>query len=197
VLIGKDGPPKEFHWVVGEKEGKIVSSEPDLPFTVQSDGTSVLELLRNPPWDHFRLEACIVHGNSKDGFAGIVLAHDQRPEGDKLRSSFWTLRFAEEGRWRGVRGLSVGKYGDHFSSVPIFTTAPNFLPAPGTERLVAVEVDGDGVRAYWGAEQFVFAKSTHVKNLQQRETDLLRGGIGLYVKNGQASFRHVIISRLQ
>jgi serine/threonine-protein kinase len=196
ILIGDDGPPKEFRWVVGEKNAKILASQPGQQFTLESTEIGVLELVSNSPWEHFRLSARVSHRNSKDGGAGLAIACRSVLRENVSQQAFWYLSFAEEGRWRGRRGLSLGRYGKSFSSVPLHTVKMEFVPAPGAERTVTIEVDSSGIRGYLDGDNFVSAGGTVIKDLEARENDVLKGGISLFVRNGQAAFRNVVMTRL-
>jgi tRNA A-37 threonylcarbamoyl transferase component Bud32 len=216
VLVGTSGAPGQWRVPLG-KEADVVAAAPNEPFSVRSDNVTLVELQPAPPWESYRLEAEVRQIKSKDGDLGIFFGHCPVASGQMRYHVFWSVGFADLGRFAGRLELA----GCHIQDVPewIFNTAPptrpphDFDPVSGDDgagpwRKIAVEVDAEEVRVYWQDEGCVIRAplarlekdSTFVKFPDPStlgESPARRGGLGVYVQQGLASFRQVLIKPLR
>lgn len=205
VLVGKSGPPSNYRWVAGEEHGTLVKAAAGDAFTLRSSQYSLMELLPAPPWPHYRLEAKVLHRNSDAGRVGIYVGRVRLNQNQQLKHIFWALHFAELGRESGHRRLVIGRLGNSFVSAPMFNRNERFASEKDQERTIAIEVDGDGLRAYCDKVLVAELDSKAAKNAVSgayvsssdgaRPDALHTGGLGLFVHDSEASFRDVQISK--
>jgi eukaryotic-like serine/threonine-protein kinase len=78
-LIGETGRPAWFRWALGEESTQVSLAE-DETFSVHSWGFCLLELVRDPQQDRYRLRARVRHEESDSlGEVGVYLAHRAYP----------------------------------------------------------------------------------------------------------------------
>jgi hypothetical protein len=213
VLIGESGLPQTSRWLVGEHFADFPAAAPGKPFTVRNSELGLLELGK-PPWDHFRLEADVLHLESVEGEVGIFLAYSGHPAPDGTHHSFCTVCFADVGNRFGHRDLAHAKYQDfpanQYYERPVGRrpSPPAWAaPAPGVEcwRHIAVNVTADGVVAWWGRQRLGEASLAEVADLRRRVLQNIeanpgpvpvRGGLGVFVYDGAASFKNVVLRPL-
>jgi serine/threonine-protein kinase len=92
-LIGASGGPRWHHWRVGGGKAQT-SLAPDGAFAVHSWDHSLLELLRDPGHDRYRVRAQVRHESSDDfGEVGLYVCHAERARGAETVHSFLQLTF--------------------------------------------------------------------------------------------------------
>jgi serine/threonine-protein kinase len=78
LLIGETGPPAWFDWCLG-KETSTASTSENEPFSIHTSNLALLELVRDPQRDRFKLVAQLQHERNMDaaGAIGIFVAHQR------------------------------------------------------------------------------------------------------------------------
>jgi serine/threonine-protein kinase len=232
-LIGKTGPPKWYRWSAGEARAKLTLAADDTT-SVQSLGTSLVELLPDPGSDRYRITGQVRHDQSdSSGEVGLYLAHRTHPIDRRKYQLFLQVAFnAVRSTAADVRARLPIEFRP--KKTPINNTVklrPHIL-AESAEGLAfnssLHSIVGSGIRPLgeengqwqnlevivtpeeltvsWNGEAF----SAKVAELQEYlDHDLgdsaavgpgappemlrpridLRGGLGLYVVHGRASFR--------
>jgi serine/threonine-protein kinase len=222
TLIDAKGPPAWSNWVVGQP---VVKETPDGPYAVQTWQHCLVELLPRPLPDRYRFRAEVQHTESTyRGHVGIYLAHEQHtaPSGFPVHS-FCTLDFndVEKGPANQNRvGVHVRLYweqegearADHRWTCGASTT---FTPTGRKSKVepwhkLAVEVRGHQVQAFWEGQP-IGGPLTSDQWRKTAETALRpqgpiplpaipeyspQGGLGLFVFEGSACFRSVVVEPL-
>jgi hypothetical protein len=211
TLIGASGPPARGRWIVGEKEATVAPAVPGGPFTAQTDELCLLELPPSP-WPHFRLEAQVRHEASKEGQVGLFVAYARYPTARGDVHSFWKAGFAEQGRHAGNAELAVWRYqepGNWLTGHAVRGPHP-FRPggrpgAQGPWRALAVEITGQGLRAFLGEDCIGEASIGQAQKLAALLHFDIPGArarfapgvpLGIYLHKGRASFREVVVKRV-
>jgi serine/threonine-protein kinase len=209
-LIGQAGPPKkEYRWVIGQETSRIVPSNDDGPFSLETDGIAFLELLASPPWESYELVADIRH-ESGQGTAGMFLAlRDYACQGEAYHF-YCKVSYADQGKHIG--GLTFSCQAVPVAGRLSIHGVGGFLPwtiepkphamHPENWRPIALEVRSERVAVRFDNEPI---DEVDVCELERRVQDGTKafpgvnwrfdpqGGIGLQLSNGSASFRNVSI----
>ncbi|HVS38253.1 MAG TPA: protein kinase, partial [Gemmataceae bacterium] len=218
-LTGATGPPRWYRW---QTEAKGFSPPYSTAKPLHLDALQVLlmELAPPDPSRHcFRLEADVWHEQNNKGWVGLYCDGQERERGG--REVFLTsLVFSELGLNAGqvrvrrqlYRGAGTEGQNKKLHLTPsVFTGAiapPN--PAGATWRKLVLEVRPDRIRVSWdGAE----AQEISIRDLMDNTNGPLSsdaafpdppppppfnpgGGLGLYLEDGNAWFRNVVLQPL-
>ncbi len=244
TIIGEQGPPAWFEPVAG-RETCQTAVGPDGFFTIHTRGQTLLELVRDPHRERFRIRAALRHdhpvilfgslglyvarrAHATDGgvvhhFAAMTFydLRDDRDDWD-MRREVWKKHPNPPPRPPGnMVALDPHLYSDGTGEswepgIPIGGARRFFDPAGfsgGVWRELALEVTPEGVRGFWGGEEVGLLTADEVVAPAQGVADhahppyaafsrglrpefVPRGGLGLYVNRGSASFRHVVVEPL-
>lgn len=213
VLIDGGKLQSETRWIVGEKSTTCKGGTGNEPFSLQSTELSLLQLLPEPPWPRYRLQARIRQEEGGEGSeAGIFFALDRYPAGKGAYFSFWDLGISENAPKSGKAQMTVARVQDFpphaVGALPPLGLVPHSYVCSEREqwRTLAVEWDLTQVRAFLGEEPI---RQLDRKSLQHFSAQILfglgealngqftpEGGLGIYVHNGKASFEQVILQPL-
>jgi serine/threonine-protein kinase len=221
LLIGDAGPPLQSgRWVLGADTAVLdMGGEEEKAFSVSCEDLAMLELLPEPPWPHWRLEAEVRHDGDAGGEAAVYCGDAEVETKWGRQHTFCRLAFAERGNSEGVARFSLLRYQEKPKAAlsPLWQAAPHlFAPAPDGRREAAwrelsLETTAEEVRAFWEdapADEEVWlgrASFAALANSGKRPLEAVgaehwdfspQGGIGLIVQQGTASFRRVIVRRL-
>jgi serine/threonine-protein kinase len=212
VLIAEDGGPAGYRWLFGEGQSRVSETNGEA-FTLSSWELGVLELWRDPRISHYRFRAEVAHLSSNKGtevglyFAQSTLATEQGSSHCLCRLSFNDKenmpRFnpKHKGNQVGLRMMMLATTGPQTLSRPPLLHPP-LGPTETRWRRLAVEVHPDEVRVYW--EGKCFDQSSWAKLSRDEREDSKddrcsfspRQGLGLFVHQGAASFKNVVIEPL-
>jgi serine/threonine-protein kinase len=175
VLIGDTGGPRWSRWRTGEEAAQAAVAA-DGMFTVRSWTLSLLELVRDPQRDRFRIRAEVRHDQSyEEGEVGLYFARQQYTHSEEPLQLFMQLTFndvrdevalfhrAMQGLPKGVRlppppkgnqvqlvaqlsGAGAGRHRGQGLKPVLFQAAGL---AGGPWRTVTAEVGPDEVHALW------------------------------------------------
>jgi tRNA A-37 threonylcarbamoyl transferase component Bud32 len=211
TLIGETGRPKQnWRWVV-RGEGTVEDLAQDGTFFLRSPTFSLLELGTALPWPRYRLEAEVRHDESGKGGVGIYFARTKHETARGIHHRFCRLAFADELRLRGgiielefdYYRLAGGGVGGVMLGSHSFPPAPAQGPKPW--RKLIAEVSADSLDVEWEGTPLVQIPGPRIRAQAARlaeegERDpwgsTSRGGFGLYVNQGAASFRRVVVTPL-
>jgi serine/threonine-protein kinase len=224
TLIGETGPPR-FHNVRTISSRVNLATAPDGAFSVQTGQAALVELLIDPLMERYRLSAEVRHdaGDLLQAEVGVYFMHGRYdlPQ-RKAINCFCALSFNELWKWPGRPpevpiqfnpvSLTVQSLVDT-DPKPIRVRASRagtkFTPAPHVWRKVAVEVTPEKIRVFW--EGHLIGELSRKELMRTARNDIekqplanmnttpqfpARGGLGLFVYNGSASFRRVTIEPL-
>jgi len=242
TLIGETGKPLWFSFTAGGGNSQTSVARNGV-FTVQTRAYALVELVRNPRLERYRLRAEVRHAKAdRSSAVGIYVGDRQFPAPRGTVHSFvqWTFddindrrtRFAQL-KWKGPNQRPPNGNVVSLQSQLLIDEDPLdprtlrynekgglFEPAPPGRpdwRPIAVEVTPQGVRGFWGGKLFcelpadlaVERLKEHMDAFRKDQPDnnpfaevvvpkfAPRGGAGLYVYNGSASFRRVVIDPLE
>jgi hypothetical protein len=225
-----------------------VTQAPDGAFTISSWTLSLLELVPDPQWEHFRLRAEVRHekGSGPVGGVGLYAAHREDPTTRGSAHFFVGLSFNDihdeirgwELAVKDLQALPVPPplpprpSGNPVTLMPVLFLGGErgasgvrglggrsrrlFRAAGlggGPWRSLALEVTPTALRGLWGeknrsvgelsAKEVVRRTSGELDRLRRHHPEVSvvgvravyapRGGLGLYVNHGVASFRRVVV----
>ena len=202
----------EFQWLFGEKGVTVGPSTEG--FSFRATMPAAAQLLAEPPWESYRLEAEVRQEAARMGTAGVFFGGVSYPADSGPCHLLCGLGIAERGLLSGQLFLTVSRTPDDNPAVSkssiLFRDHPfNGVDEPGAPapwRQLAVEVTRKDVT--------LFFQGRHLRTVPSEEvcrgsallfnnpgdpgwTSVPRGGIGLYVdKDVEATFRRVIMRRL-
>ncbi|HJT78213.1 MAG TPA: hypothetical protein VJ739_13500, partial [Gemmataceae bacterium] len=220
TLIAETGPPAWSAVRYGQATSRLTTAA-DETFKIYAWDTCLLELLRDPQCERYRLEAAVQYDSLKDenNEAGIYCAysqhrpdHAQAPYHTFVILRFNTLLSGPEGKRALVR-LDLDSFrgprpfeGRYFSCVlKQFPIPPKESP-PAIWHALALEVSPECLRAFWDGQILGEVPGP----ILLRDTDHLvhpiegpalpfeppfrpRQPLGLYVRGGAASFRNIVV----
>jgi hypothetical protein len=219
TLIASSGGPPEVVWRMGQETTDTALDGPEAVFSAVSRRTAILELCPSPPWPHYRFEAEVRHDDSLgDSAVGLCFGYQEVVGDTGVQRGFCHLSFADRGdRGRGRGHVTLWMERDRppapgrsANRGVILGNKNNGLGhpivGPGPWRRLAIEVTGETLRAFWEGEMI----REVVRDEWLREGALLSmdypalpptafppaGGLGLYLKQGKASFRQVLVKPL-
>ena len=198
---------KDARWALPRGDASIGRHPRDGAFTIRASGCALLQLLQEPPWPAFRLEATIRHDEPGQGSVGLTFTH--RCYDDRIPEQWCFCRLAfNDGRtgqvsfrgcrWEGPLGCSCWSIGGATRDIP----PPR---GPGRYRELALEVTAEEVRVFWG-DWYRYKVSTTLIHHEPRRGPqefgrsgwvfIRDGGLGICIDQGAASFRRVAVKPL-
>jgi serine/threonine-protein kinase len=217
TLIGESGAPRWSSWAL--IQGAFRSIRPEQAFAIQCYDPCVLELLRDLPIDRYRFSAEVWHQDGKEGaMVGICVA------GSRHGAAYHCcgLSYNDIG---SLNGLAADQP-NHPAAFAVQVLRPDgdrigvnhhsfashlFSPAGPSDqrwRKLCVEVAPERVRALWDGQLIGEVRRTKLEeklrfvlsdrpDLDTAPAQLnLRGGLGVYLHEGIASFRNVVVEPL-
>jgi serine/threonine-protein kinase len=214
VLIGSEGPPVTQHWLIGDGSATAGVDNADGTFFLRCRGRAALELCSRPPWKSYRLEAEVRHDeNPGFGSVGLFFGHSEAPSrAEGSCHCFFPFTFSDRGLREGHAELEFWCTATAGSppgvTIPLRRQSPPRMPdgRSGGWRPIAVEVTPQSVRVSWRGERVGTLTQADLQKETRGQLDKLpaplvafppRGGLGVFVVNGKASFRHVRIVSLR
>ena len=225
TLVGEAGLPRIYQPRTNAAELKMGVAE-DGVFSVETFSLGLVELLPNLPVARYRFRAQMRQddwgGAGVASKVGVYFAYRcEESDSGKGIHCYCSLEFKDLkdmkkiDRASAVTGkpveLTLQRYAESKEG-PWLRTIRLYKPFPfhpHAWRTVAVEVTGGGVRAFWEGEpigELTFTEIRKSTEMQLRMNSLtsppaspefrVRGGLGLYVFKGKASFRSVEIDPL-
>jgi hypothetical protein len=214
TLVADSAPVGQFRWLLGEGQSHIVAAGAADPFAVHSDATGLIELCATPPWPQFRLHGLVRQDASKqDGDVGLFFAHNLYDTDRGRQHVFWYVNFTELNRASGSAELDVARVatvpGAWQDGIPINGAALPFgivrpgMPSPW--HALAVEVTGDRIAAYFDDRLITEAPTASMRTVNKQMLTGMgeikgsftpHGALGIYVRNGAASFKQVVMHPL-
>jgi serine/threonine-protein kinase len=224
IAIDTTGKPVWFQWRTSDKRSRTEVGL-DRTFSVQCwDHLGLLELVDDPQHERYRFRVEVRHDATwKLGRVGLYFAHRVHATGQGARRQYYVeLTFSDAAQTPSVPNrvqLSLGRCPETPSQEPhhivTFLKDHEFTrtlasPGQGPWCQLEVEVKPDTIRASWRrptgpetanfrvAHGDVMAAAENVVEDPQDEmpTFLPRGGLGLVVYHGTASFRNAVIEPL-
>jgi serine/threonine-protein kinase len=216
VLIGPTGEPRWSHWQI---PGLILKR--DDVFRMQSWTTSLLELLPGIPIQRFRFAAEISHRDGKpQGEVGIYFGHHET-QGAHF---FGSLTFHDVEDLATVPGhpslpgnparFYIGMFHARNDSLDAVQLSIHYFKPAGRSnsswRRLVIDVTPTSIQPFWDDNPEATGSFSPVE-LRAAATRLLsphpelagldadidtQGGLGLYLSEGEASFRNVVIQPL-
>jgi serine/threonine protein kinase len=220
-LIGEAGSPRYFRWRGDQSLGKILES-PDGMFSIQHWEFGLVELLPDPSLESYRFSAEVRHEREPlhEGKVGLYFFHSEHPDGATSAHFYCTLAFNDlADQVHGILGQNPVQLELHrqppkgFHELaqilsPRFTFAPaKIVGKTGPWRRIAVEVRPQSVMISWEGEiKSPIARTILMGNSMQlikpnQQPPISpkfapRDGLGLFVSQGVASFRNVVVDSL-
>ncbi len=178
TLIDATGPPA-WRKVIAGQPGPNFLEAPDQPFTIQTWGLCLIELVPDPQMERYRLELEVQNTDSNNGLVGVYVLHRKQVNEHGEQHCFVTLTFADHGVFANqipdpdnpenplkfgslvfcllrhfmFRAQSPGP--EHTVSVGIQQHNPPVRlggnPAPWHK--IALEVTPETIRAFWEGQQ--------------------------------------------
>jgi serine/threonine-protein kinase len=222
TLLGETGPPRWYKLRTPAQDSQL-STSPDIPFSVQSSRLALVELLPDPLLGRYRFSAEVRHDGADRlaSEAGIYLAYSKyNTSQGVLVHYFYALSFNDLSR-SGRHAPRLGLEGNsaRFTIQRHVETSPKpslamipcleriFTPRPHAWRKVAVEVGpGDKIAVFWEDTQVGELSRAALMKIA-RVLDPIdpldidphfpsRGSLGIYVNEGSASFRELVVEPL-
>jgi hypothetical protein len=222
TLIDESGRPAWSNVVAGRKTALLAQSA-DGTFFVETWSLALVELVRDPQQTSFRLRAEVRHDEVRPpGEVGIYLAHRKYETPPRGSHHFVQLSFNDVGGGPAehVRLVSTfyregdKKLGQEHRATGVMWPLKPMGLGNTTWRRLALEVRKSSLRAFWDgalignwsirrivernllAQQSISKMDAEDVLAGLRSDFAPRGGVGLYVKIGSASFRRVAIEPL-
>jgi serine/threonine-protein kinase len=234
TLVPAQAGPEWFR-VITEPRKCQTSVDAEGAFSVHTWGRTLVELVRDPRRDHFRLSADVCHDKGDaEGEVGIYVARQAHAVAAGELHNWAALCYYDNRDDQKIFRplLKEPPPGNAVRVAPfVFADRPerpfewrfpagpklHFQPSPGVRcwRRLAVEVTPEGVRGWFDgrevgqltADHYVAATARHRDLWQQDPAQepfargfepvfTARGGLGLYVWQGSASFRNVAVEPL-
>ncbi len=215
VLIGESGPPRQSRLVYADKKAET-SPAGDSPFSSRTAGLCLFELRPSAPANGFKLQAEIRLGDgTEERSAGVYFANARYPVGQGFYQTYWGVSYNErldpnEGihrRFAVALSQEGPPWARHVSRVALKTPVRSLSRggAPGLWRKVVVDVGPGGIQAFWEGERLA---AISLAETEARNKDIFdgmgiqagaftpEGGLGIFLYEGQASFRNVILTPL-
>ena len=213
TLVGDSGPPKEFNWIRGADT--VTVGPMDEGFSFRTKTTAVAQLLAEPPWESYRVEADVRHDATEAGTAGVFFGYTGSLSARGPCHVFCTAGLADRGRLRGQVCMSLWRLPDApsnpYGHVSLFRDYPFLGPvpagAPSPWVPLAVEITPKEVKVFC-ADRLV--RTLSAAEIGQQGTNLVnhpnginwesvpRGGIGVFIEDGgAATFRQVVVRPLK
>jgi serine/threonine protein kinase len=203
----------EKRWLAGERKTVILRAEPG-EFSLRTDGVCLIELPPAPPWDHYRLEAKVRSEDLTEGEIGIFCAHGRYPSGDQRYQLSWNVHFAERSQRVGTANLVISRLleapKDPLNDLTLPGPRPAAVPAgpakaPGPWHVLALDVNGDGIRAFLDSDCIGEAPLADLDMMCARALKFVpnvkgeftrHGSFGIYINQGAATFERFVVMPL-
>jgi serine/threonine-protein kinase len=221
TLISATGTPACCEWRT-PANGATTGLAEDGTFRVKHPGEGLLELVAHPEWESLRIRAEIRHDQDfgKDSsIVGLYFAHQISPPPDAFHRYYYVsfndgnpnvdhavwlraVRHTVAGLFHKARLLDVFPRHDikaFFRNDPV---PPGPLGAPW--RTIQVEINATQFRIDWEHQHWEIPRADILRQTQHYTHRIgdpvtadawlnLRNGLGLFVKQGEASFRNVVV----
>ena len=213
VLLGDTGGPAWSDWVTAP--GAVKPALPGRAFTLHTLDLSLLELLRDPQRNRVRLSAQVRWQDSTGGRAGIYFGRVEQITPHGKTHYLWDLTLTEAGLTVEV-ALKLRRYRQWLprganDTVSTLSARKNVAWPPGRGWLgdwheFIVEVRPEKLRVLWDGAVVGDLDAPRLALYAQALADdgpaaevpafSPRGGLGLFVYRGTASFRRVVVEPL-
>jgi hypothetical protein len=217
TLIGETGSPDWHQWTFGK--GAITDCPlRDQTFYFHGFEPALLELLPGPLPDRFIFRAEVRHVLSDSGEVGIFFAHRRHVTRQGVEHCYCELGFNDWKRQSSLVALHLRRLRER-GQLPAFdyqgttgTSLPIDVLLGGVQRpwrVLTVMVTPEQIQAFWGKQRIAdpLRRAFIVRRAQQVLQDnpeldptkefLPRGGLGIYVQQGGASFRRVTVEPMK
>jgi serine/threonine-protein kinase len=208
ALLGEKAPPAWYRWHVGAGE-----LDEFWPLELDSGGWSILELLPEIPCDRYRLKGEVRIRTNHVARAGFFFSYRnlQGKEGADMRFTVASCSRSVIDTSAHMLLMHVGKNeADHRTFHGVQTLCKKELTEAEVDdcHRLAVEVAPDQMRLYWDGvmvgsttpEKVAFYGLCEIRREKVEEKDVnvpaFQGPIGLFVHDGSAQFRNVVIEPL-
>jgi serine/threonine protein kinase len=216
TLLGPTGKPDVFRWLNGERSIKTELFK-EIPLTWDCPGWTMMELVRRVPWTRYRLSAEVrLRERRGTGVTtvGVYLLHQPRQVQAGGEDLMLHCGFSDLGRPPLLSrqfALSLHRSQEKFRDLSTLAWQPwpgdpPLAPRDEQWHTIAVEVTPGKIRASLD-ENLVLEEQSADLEAQARELynrrgggiplPLLEGGVGLFLFQGTASFRNVVLMPLQ
>jgi serine/threonine-protein kinase len=205
-LVGATGLPRWHRWRWG-KGGVGVRPGGEGPMSVETWDYGLVELVRDPQLVRFGFQAEVRLDTDQPGEVGLYLLHHQADVGQGTETFFATLSVSQRGP-TAVCQLNLRRFqesGDPRKARVLESRQP---AQKRDWHLLAVEVTPESIRAFWNGKEIRSRRpvvfTDRVKSLLTSDPPAKvklppfprRGGLGLFVLQGSASFRRVVVKPL-
>ena len=226
TLIGETGPPAHFSWRCGGSTAGTGQAD-DGTFAAHCLEHGLLELVAAPAQERYRFRAEVRHdqGHLPEGQVGIYFAHSEQATAAAPAHCFAAVALND--LWRQRPALPQGGFPPNELRLYLYQQPPAGLqrdsisvgepdypfefPAPGDRpwSRLAVEITPERVRVYCGDRRIIDcprgAMAEAFRSMGRSGLAPLAGepafapweGLGLYVSQGGASFRAVVVEPLE
>ncbi len=211
TLIGPDREPKHWSKILDRAPEPTIGEGENQVFTLESNGFYPIALGEDRSFDNFRVEAEIQLSDKMDTEAGLILPVTIKgPTGKEhyfLKFGFMERpggAFNSEGRvvndLRRITDPREGRVSCDISALPLQRSFPRPAAGENTFHKIALEVRPDGTKLFWDKDNLgkidPITLSDRVKELALDDLKLTfgrQGRTGIYVSNGKAAFRNIVI----
>ncbi|MCI0638130.1 MAG: serine/threonine protein kinase [Gemmataceae bacterium] len=215
IEVGED--PRWHRW---QLRGDFVSAKTAGVFAMKSTAYALLELLPETKWECYRFSAEVRHESTNlIGGTGIYFAHSLQPRLQYKFHAFLAFHFADWGQLvsDGNCKARLEQYLLHQAEteLPVQQTDLRFKKSyPAAEslgkqmwRTLAVDVDTTEIRVFFDSDWVGSCARTRLQEVERvfgRWGPMIgipprfpvHGGLGLFMKKGEASFRNVKLDPL-
>jgi serine/threonine-protein kinase len=225
TLIGETGSPRWFRWRTNDERAKAALAA-DGTFSVQDWDLGLLELVRDPQRERYRFHVQVRHDTTREeGRVGIYFAHSLGATARGARRQYFcTVTFNDVRETIPQRGkgnplelnlercpdTQIGEQSHRVTIRQSFFKPAQALPDSGPWCQVVVEVRPHIIRISWHRTgegrraSLELSRTELTKEARQIVVDAgddvpsfsPRGGLGLFVYQGSASFRQAVIEPL-
>jgi hypothetical protein len=202
-----------YRWA-NEADRPALRSMPDRVLHVEANEVTLLELVASPP-ARYELSAEVRHEAGERGRVGVYWAHREAVFNGGPAHWYTALAVADRGPEAGTGQLRLWHYRElgpnrriEHDNVPLADAPLPAADAAGWRTLVA-RVTPDALSVSWAGGPFVAVGADDLRDgcvLRWRQCDAPppapgnpppnRGGLGLYVCKGIASFANVVVRPL-
>jgi serine/threonine-protein kinase len=215
VLLKELGHPREGHWIFGKPGARIKTGGEDEPFVLSAGSSAILELMAEPPWPSYRFEVENRQEAGQQLLSGIYIGRTDSGSENGILQFLIPIWFADQGELFGPCECSLARYGDPADDQELqahaFGSLESFQPAILAKakvmpwRRLAFEVTPQEIRAFLDNKPIATITDGDVQGalriLQNPSKEPVpkiafppRGGLGLYLRGGEASFRNATLT---
>jgi serine/threonine protein kinase len=214
TLLGDSGPPEASEWLFGA-DGVAEKQPAAEAYSLRTTKAAALQLLAEPRWESYRLDADVRQEKARMGTAGIFFGGSRHSLDGGPCHLLCGMGIVERGLLSGQLFVSVSRVPDDNPNASMNTVLVRDYPftgvdKPGVEapwRHLAFEVTPSEVKLFFGdrclrtltgAELSKGCAVVVNKTPIPQWSSVPRGSLGLYLdKDVEASFRRVIIRPLK